>query len=132
MAGQAIAKGLIDVTPLAAPAFKITNMDKRIFTLGADTLAGVVSYASADLAGCSVTLEVKKKENTGYVSGLYLKTLNGSPVTATITEITPSASGSYSLTFTDLEMGTYRLLFSVKRDGQVILTIPYNFLVISE
>ena len=110
--------------PKAGPGFKVLSMSDRIIEKNELGRAVTVKVAKANLSSsASVTMVVQVKEGNGYADRVaVLDSASG----------LTSSNGENTLTLkfnVGTAPGTYRLLFTVT-DGNTVLKIPYNFVVI--
>lgn len=134
MAGESLLSRTFVVQPQVAPAFRVIQMSNRLFVLGKDDLNASLHYAFSNLTDCRVTLEVQKKSGNGYATdGYYLNMLNDVSATTVQLDVTAliNSGNPLNMVFNDLQAGTYRVLFTINRDGMDPISIPYNFLVIN-
>ena len=110
--------------PKAGPGFKVLSMSDRIIEKNELGRAVTVKVAKANLSSsASVTMVVQVKEGNGYADRV--------AVLDSVSGLT-SSNGENTLTLkfnVGTAPGTYRLLFTVT-DGNTVLKIPYNFVVI--
>ena len=110
--------------PEAGLGFKVLSMSDRIIEKGELGQPVTVKVQKANLSGsASVSMVVQVKEGNGYADRVaVLDSMSG----------LTSANGENKLTLkfnVGTAPGTYRLLFTVT-DGNTVLKIPYNFVVI--
>lgn len=138
MKGDLTAVKEFTIIPSIQPAFKVTGLSKRLFVLGEDEVKADLSYEIQNIEGCKVFVEVQKKSGvsgSGYATDdFYLASLNGTSATSTKMDITNmiNDTGKLELVFQELGKGTYRILFTIQKDGTDLYTVPYNFLVIND
>ncbi len=131
MEGERVASASIKVQPGVKPALKLVGRNSRILYVGDSTLQCAVAHETLNLSSdMKVYIQVQKKVNTAYVTGLtYLSSVNGT--LASRAKIDVTSSRELNLRFNALAEGTYRVLFTVEDSSEeVILSQPYNILVV--
>ena len=135
MMGEVVA-GPVSISIGAAeePSMKVANMSQRAITRSGLQNAVSFTYQVKDASSFTATLEVQKKEGSGWSpTTTVLNTVDGNTATAGVYSISKTG-GTLRLKFSEqTENGTYRILLRLKdKAGAVVLEVPYNFLVITD
>lgn len=130
--GDCVASEQLTVIPVKVPSLRVDSMSSRL--IHRDELGDSVSVSYDTLDTETVTLEVQKKDASGYVTQTsVLESVNntttaisGKPGVFAIDK----SGGAATLRFSaSMPSGTYRLLFT-GTNGSEKIEVPFNFIVI--
>ena len=117
------------------PSLKIIGMNSQL--LKSDNLNKnlSLSFNTADVNGCTATIELQQKIGNGYQKLTNrLASVNGSTSHDTGAYPINVTSGSNTVNLvlsSQTETGTYRYVIKIKKGDQVLLEVPYNFIVLN-
>jgi len=121
----------INIEAATEVSVKVTSMSPRVLTR--DDLKSMVAftYEMKNAGLYNAALVVQVKEGNGYRDiNTVLNTVDGKPAESGVYSILNSG-GTLSLKFAEqAAVGTYRIVLQLWRDTELILEVPYNFLVI--
>ena len=130
--GDSVATVTVTYSAVTPPSLKVVSMSDRALTPEDLANAVTLTYTTADIpAGATVTLEVQKLIDAGYVTdtiyaeavtanqgvdaGVYTVKTTGDTLTIKLSKL--------------LEVGNYQMLMSVRSGDKVLLSVPYRFIV---
>ena len=113
------------------PSFEV-NMDKRVHHIS-DITSGInIEYNSENIEKYKVTLEIQKK-NEQNIYETQLNSLSNSIIeNKGVFSLDVNKSGQLNLKFANTpQTGTYRILVKIIDKDEILLEIPYNFILLN-
>lgn len=137
MMGEKVAEKTIIISSrnIPQPALKVTNMENRLILLEDVQKLNKITYDYKLVNGCSATIEVQKKIGNGYqkMTNVLAQVNGNTSHNMGVFALNPS-NGTNVINMSlamATEKGTYRVVFKISdENSNVLLEIPYNFLVI--
>jgi len=130
MGDQVVGPVTVAVSAKMAPSFKVVDMSSRLLEVA--DLSNTITVNFEQRNSTNVTIELQKKVGADYVTETTILEAVNSKTSADAGQGVFKVSGKVAVIklSSSMEVGTYRLLFTVSNAYESI-KVPYNFVVVN-